>query len=247
MNVQAIIFGGIGTLVETSELQRQAFNQAFEEAGIPWHWDIALYRRLLSTPGGQNRIRHYAASRQSGDAPSDEQVRALHARKTELFREALGRARLEARGGVQRLINQARNNDVRVAIASTTSKANISALLDSSRLENRLFDAVLHRGDVERPKPDAEVYVECLRQLGITAQHAVAVEDSDSGVEAAIAAGVACIALPGENTAWQDFNEASLVVGDHTAGAGSPRQERFEPRNTGLTLATCEALVAAIR
>lgn len=172
---------------------------------------------------------------------------SLHARKTELFREALGESRLEVRGGVRRLINQARSSDVRVAIASTTSSQNIHALLDSSPLDSRLFDVVLHRDDVERPKPDAEVYSRCLDLLGVTAGHAVALEDSDSGVEAAIAAGLPCIALPGENTASQDFSRASAVVGDGSEAPAGDNPTRYEPRNSGLSLAACEGLVAAIR
>ena len=56
MNIRAIIFGSIGTLVETSDLQRQSFNQAFKEANLNWHWDSKLYQKLLSQSGGRNRI-----------------------------------------------------------------------------------------------------------------------------------------------------------------------------------------------
>lgn len=249
MNIQAICFGGIGTLVETSELQRQAFNSAFGEAGIAWHWDVETYRQLLSTPGGQRRIRAYDESRPGGARLSDIDVVALHERKTEIFQQLLSENELYPRAGVKKLLNSARNADVRVAIASTTSLANIESLAAESRLDLDDFDVVLHRGNVERPKPDPQVYERCLHVLGIAAIHAVAIEDSDSGVEAAVTAGLECIAVPGENTARQNYGRASLVV-DDLDGILEPAAEHsqaFSPRITGLDLRSFRELVADIR
>ena len=53
--MKAIIFGSIGTLVETSDIQRQSFNQAFKEIGLDWYWDKNNYKNLLKKSGGRNR------------------------------------------------------------------------------------------------------------------------------------------------------------------------------------------------
>lgn len=243
MSIQAILFGGIGTLAETSELQRAAFNQAFEEHGLDWHWDRQTYRELLSTPGGQKRIRLYASGNSSGKEISDEDGAALHARKTELFQKLLTPASLEPRAGVRNLMNKARNSDVRIAIASTTTEANILALLKACALDPAEFDVIVHRMMVKRTKPDPEVYIHCLELLGIDAATAVAVEDSDSGMDSALAAGVICVALPGANTSSQDFSRAALIV-DEATGSNliSP-----SGRLSGLDFASCERLVATIR
>lgn len=243
MNIQLIMFGGIGSLVETSELQRHAFNKAFEEAGVLWHWDNATYRRLLSTAGGVNRIREYASTRISGASLSDAQIEALHQRKTAIFQQAMRSARLPLRSGVQRLLNAARNAHVKVAIASTTLSSNIEALAASASLDLEDFDLVLSKESVERPKPDPQVYQRCLDVLGVAAIHAIAIEDSDSGVEAAVAAGVRCVALPGENTSEQDFSKASLIVDSLNDVSAT----EYSPRITGLDAASCQELVAAIR
>ena len=61
MNYKAILFGSIGTLIETSELQRNAFNQAFSENGLDWNWNPAQYQDLLKKSGGRQRIEDFAA------------------------------------------------------------------------------------------------------------------------------------------------------------------------------------------
>ena len=84
--MRALFFGSIGSIVETSELQRQAFNEAFAEHGLGWHWDQATYQGLLSLGGGDNRIASYAQSQ--GETVDD---RALHQTKTQRFQSLLTR------------------------------------------------------------------------------------------------------------------------------------------------------------
>jgi phosphoglycolate phosphatase-like HAD superfamily hydrolase len=60
MTLQALIFDVDGTLADTErDGHRPAFNQAFTDAGLDWHWDVALYGKLLSVTGGKERITHY--------------------------------------------------------------------------------------------------------------------------------------------------------------------------------------------
>lgn len=249
MNIQAIIFGGIGTLVETSELQRKAFNTAFAEARIPWNWDVATYRDLLSIPGGRNRISNFAETSELKTVLSHQDIAALHSRKTDIFQELMSTSDLHPRTGVLRLINKASNSDVRLAIASTTAVSNIEHLADASQLDLAKFDIVLHRGSVERPKPDRQIYERCLHILGVEAIHAVAIEDSDSGIEAANSAGITSIAIPGENTSCQNFERASLVADnlDNIEQLSPAFAQSFAPRLAALDLASLRELVADIR
>ncbi len=214
MGYRAILFGGIGTLVETSEMQRAAFNDAFRAAGLSWHWDRDTYRQLLLTSGGVDRIRQYRSTTFGTAFVSDRQAAALHSRKVELFRESLAQSNPELRRGIRRLINLARNFDMRIGIASTTSAANLQALVSASRQPIADFDVVLSAEDVALRKPDAEIYERCLYVLDLPADDVVAIEDSETGVQAAKAAGLHCIAMPGENTRTQDFSKADVIVED---------------------------------
>lgn len=208
--LKAILFGGIGTLAETSELQRQAFNAAFKAAGVDWHWDIEIYSQLLSVAGGYKRIRDYG--QRVGTDLSDTEIATLHAQKTLQYRQWLRRGDLALRPGVERFIAQARNAGIYIAVASTTSSENIVSLAKATGLTLGAFDALINAERVDRPKPDPQVYQIALQVLDIAAQDALAIEDSDSGVESAIRAGITCIANPGRYTRGQNFTQAVAVV-----------------------------------
>ena len=60
--VKALLFGSIGTVVETSEIQRQSFNLSFKDLGLDWYWNIATYCDLLKEPGGKKRIKEFSSN-----------------------------------------------------------------------------------------------------------------------------------------------------------------------------------------
>ncbi|MEM1110441.1 MAG: HAD-IA family hydrolase [Pseudomonadota bacterium] len=217
---QALLFGGIGTLLETSELQRAAFNAAFVEAGLDWHWREDEYRAMLQTPGGIKRIVDFA--RRQGNVDIDERAAAeLHANKSRLFHERLAAGQLQARPGVLRLVRGCRENGIALGFATTTYAATAQAVLTAIGLSSADFDVIMHRSLVENAKPDGEVYTRCLAALRVDAQQALAVEDSESGLASAAAAGVPCIVTPGTNTSTQDFS-AALTIVSHLGDIGNP-------------------------
>ena len=122
MTVKAILFGSIGTLVETSDFQRRAFNQAFTQAGLDWNWDTETYVRLLNKSGGQQRIQSYANTRSINvDAYQ------LHQRKTKIFDTFMASEHLPLRPGVADIIDYAKTHDTGLAFVTATSQANIDA------------------------------------------------------------------------------------------------------------------------
>lgn len=205
----AILFGSISTLVDSSELQRRAFNEAFEAHGLDWQWSQPDYIAMLDSNGGAQRIADYAESR--GD---DVDADAVHATKSQIFQELLATAGLKARPGVAETVQEAKRRDVKLGFVTTTSPENISALLEtlSPEITADTFDLIVDRDSVSNPKPDADVYLYALEQLGEDASSAVAIEDNVGGVAAASAAGVKCIAFPNENTTDGDFAAAAETV-----------------------------------
>jgi HAD superfamily hydrolase (TIGR01509 family) len=209
--MSAILFGSISTVADTSELQREAFNRAFEQHGLDWRWDREDYRAMLSTAGGRDRIAEYARSR-GQDVDAD----AVHATKSEIFQRSAGTAGLEPRPGVVDTVRGARAKGLKVGLVTTTSPANIAALLDAlnPELGRADFDVVVDSSTVERPKPDRAAYDFAVQDLGERPEGCVAIEDNVDGVRAATAAGVACVAFPNANTAGGDFGAATEQV-DH--------------------------------
>lgn len=214
--LRALLWDVDGTLAETErDGHRVAFNRAFESFGLPWRWDDAHYGELLHVSGGRERLLHDMSLRSDVPAADRERLaRTLHAKKNALYAELMAEPGIALRPGVRELLDECRANDVRMAIATTTSRANLDALL-ARHLGPRWragFGAVICGEDVQRKKPDPEVFVAALRQLGVRALDAVAIEDSPGGVAAAHAADCAVVATRSVYFA-QATIEGAIAVG----------------------------------
>jgi HAD superfamily hydrolase (TIGR01509 family) len=212
--LKAILFDVDGTLAETEEFHRQAFNEAFAEHAIVASWSVSEYRDLLQVTGGKERLRAYFRS-QGVEMPA-ERIEALHRSKNARYARGLvdGLARL--RPGVIRLIREARAHGLLLGIATTTSGVNLSALLRPLLATDwhKDFACVVAGDQVANKKPAPDVYLSCLARLGIDASEAIAIEDSPPGIAAARAAGIAVLAAPSRYTQGQDFSAADQVVPD---------------------------------
>ena len=219
---RAIIFDVDGTLAETEEGHREAFNAAFRQAGLPWSWDRNLYRQLLAVTGGKERIRYFIEDFGAEGAPQDnldEFIRALHAEKTIAYTNLVRAGQLVLRPGVRDTIAAATEHGYRLAIATTTTPANIDALLEATFGDAGLdlFDVICAGDSVPNKKPAPDVYLRALEELELPAASCVAIEDSRNGLLAARAAGIATLVTPGIYTIGEDFGEAALVVEDLAA------------------------------
>jgi HAD superfamily hydrolase (TIGR01509 family) len=206
-SMTSILFGSISTLADTSEHQRQAFNDAFAAHGLDWNWDRDTYQTLLEESGGASRVAAYAA-----EAGEDVDAAAVHRTKSELFQQRLASGAVSARPGVADVIHAAKDKGWKVGLVTTTAAANVTALLDAIKndVDTDDFDIVVSSDDVDASKPDPEVYTWTLGRLDEDAARTVAIEDNVGGVAAAKAAGVTCIAFPNQNTAGHDFATADM-------------------------------------
>jgi HAD superfamily hydrolase (TIGR01509 family) len=216
-----------GTLSETEETHRLAFNQVFREEGFDWSWDRALYTELLKVMGGKERLAHYISAyrpeftRRVLDAGI---IPDLHRRKTEIYTGMVAEGTPRLRPGIARMIEEARAEGLKVAIATTTSVPNIVALLDATLGKGAMdrFDAIAAGDMVETKKPAPDVFLLALEKLGLPAECCIAFEDTENGVLSAKAAGIPSIATPSIYTADDDFSDALAVVsvlGDDDAPA----------------------------
>lgn len=195
-SLKAVLWDVDGTLAETErDGHRVAFNQAFEEAGLGWRWDEAVYGELLRITGGRERILHHLRERADAPATADERealARRLHQRKNAIYGDLVRRAALPLRPGVAELMAECLAQGVRMAIVTTTSRSNVEALMGVhlGAAWQRTFAAVICGEDVQHKKPDPEAYVRALTQLGLGPLQCVAIEDSPGGVSAARAADI---------------------------------------------------------
>jgi beta-phosphoglucomutase-like phosphatase (HAD superfamily) len=220
MSLQALIFDVDGTLAETErDGHRVAFNAAFAAAGLPWQWDEALYGELLAVTGGKERIRHFCErfDPQFLARPDlDSFVQGLHKDKTARYVALVNRGALPLRPGVARLIDEARQAGIRLAIATTTSLDNVTALLEASLGAGSAawFDAIGAGDIVPRKKPAPDIYLWVLERLGLAADACLALEDSANGVRAARGAGLPTLVTEAQYTRGEDFAGALAVLPD---------------------------------
>lgn len=217
--LQALLFDVDGTLADTEEAHRKAFNATFGAAGLDWHWDPPLYRQLLAVAGGRERIRHYIATRRPellADQDLDARIAALHAGKTRRYAETVAAGAVHLRVGAARLLREAQAVGLRLAIATTTSRANVDVLLQVTLGADSVgwFEVIGAGADVPAKKPAADIYQWVLERLGLDACACLAIEDSASGLRSALGAGVAAVITPSAYTVGQDFGAAVAVVSD---------------------------------
>jgi HAD superfamily hydrolase (TIGR01509 family) len=216
--LHALIFDVDGTLADTENVHRTAFNTAFAEAGLDWHWNEELYTHLLEVTGGKERISHYWRMRPDYPALEPgtvaERVQRLHDLKTAAYVRLVAAGALQLRPGVRQLIDSARAQGLRLGIATTTSPANIEALLRSTLGAHwqAWFEVIEDASTAPRKKPHPQVYLQALQRLGLNASACLALEDSANGLLAATRASIPVVVTPNTFTAHQDFGAALRVL-----------------------------------
>ncbi len=228
VDLQALVFDVDGTLADTEkDGHRVAFNRAFRDAGLAWDWSVSLYGSLLKVAGGKERIRYYLdAFEPSFHRPDDLEglIAALHQKKTHYYIEMLKQGAIPLRPGVRRLLTQARECGLRLAIATTTTASNVSALLRHSlSVDAEDWFEVIAAGDmVAAKKPAPDIYLLAMKELGLTPENCMAFEDSEQGVRAVLASGLkALVVTVNDYTRDQDLSGGALVL-DQLGEADNP-------------------------
>lgn len=217
---QALIFDVDGTLADTERHgHRVAFNKAFQEAGLGWVWGPEPYGALLDVTGGKERIKHYMESHNTvGPQSADvaEWVAGLHRSKTRFYTQLLSEGTIPLRPGVGRLIQQAREAEIRIAIATTTTPDNVHALLEHalSPGSSAWFEVIAAGDVVAAKKPAPDIYDYALARLNLPPEACLAFEDSYNGLQSALQAGLRTIVTVNDYTRNQDFTGAELVLSD---------------------------------
>jgi len=227
--LKAVLWDVDGTLAETErDGHRVAFNMAFEAQGLPWRWDEAPYGELLKVAGGRERLMHDMNTRSDAPVLADQRealARLLHSLKNKFYAELVRGRGIPLRPGVADLIREGQQRGVRMAITTTTSRSNVDALL-GVHLGPRWaegFAAVVCGEDVQRKKPDPEVFEIALQRLGLEPLEAVAIEDSPGGVAAAREASVPVIVTRSA------YFEDATIEGAIAIGPGLHQREGWRP------------------
>ena len=236
--LEAILFDCDGVLADTErDGHRPAFNQAFQENGLDLVWDVDRYGVLLEVGGGKERMTaHWNQVGWPDSIPEEERagkVKELHLRKTDIFMDLIDAGKIPLRSGVLRIIDDAIDADIKLAVCSTSSEKAVSNLVTTLMGPDRASKFQIFAGDmVQKKKPAPDVYNMAVDEMGLNKAKCVIVEDSGIGLGAAKAAGISCIVTKSSYTANEDFTGASMIV-----------DELGDDAETGVTLETLTSLL----
>jgi HAD superfamily hydrolase (TIGR01509 family) len=217
--LKALIFDVDGTLADTEDAHLRAFNRAFDELSLGWHWTQQDYSSLLEISGGKERIKQFWLQENPKVKGLDaqavtEHIARIHELKTAYYEHAVNQGEVQLREGVLALIQEAVNSRLHVAIATTTSPVNIATLMRHAIGPDwrTHFAAVEDASTAPVKKPHPQVYLHLLQKMGLDAQDCLAFEDSRNGLQSAQSAGLATIITPTHYTHHHDFDGALKVL-----------------------------------
>lgn len=251
MTLEALLFDVDGTLADTErDGHRPAFNRAFADAGLDWHWDVALYGELLAVTGGKERMKFYVEKFRPDyvkPADFDAMVVDLHRAKTRHYAALAGEGGIPLRPGVRRLLEEARAAGLRLGIATTTTPENVTVLLEHSLGKGSAdwFEVIAAGDIVPHKKPAPDIYFHAMEKMNLRPERCLAFEDSENGIRASLAAGLKTVITVNDYTLTHDFSGATLVLSDLGEPDAPCRRLAGFPFSSGhVDVATLKSLFA---
>ena len=201
--MKAILFGSIGTLIETSNIQRESFNQAFKEIGLDWYWDQESYKQLLKKSGGTKRIEDFAEKNNT-----NVNAKKIRERKTKIYNEKLRSCITLPREGVLDVIQYARKHNIKKGLVTSTTTENIDSVFETlnKKIIREDFDFIGNNSLIKMPKPEPDIYLKAVNDLKIHPSDCIAIEDSVESALSAHKAKIKCVAFPGLFHIDDDFS-----------------------------------------
>jgi HAD superfamily hydrolase (TIGR01509 family) len=229
---RALIFDCDGVLADT-ELHGHlaAFNQMWEKLGVPWRWSSEQYAVKLKIGGGKERMASLFQEpefRKVFKVPESPEERkdllaAWHKEKTAIYQQIIASGAIPPRSGIKRIAEAALGAGWKLAVASTSAKPSVDAVLVHVVGAATAQQFTVLAGDVvvaKKPAPD--IYLLAVGKLGVEVKNSVAIEDSRNGLLSADSAGIPVLVTTSWFTREENFSEARLVV----SALGDPAGER---------------------
>ena len=203
--MRSILFGSIGVLVESSEIQRKAFNEAFKEFGLDWYWNVANYIKMLEKPGGLNRIAEYSKFKLN-----ENDIKVIHNLKVKYFK-SLSKNQLKPRKGILETIDYGLRNNIKIGFVTTTNKPTLDIVKDglSEFIDFSKFDLITYEIDASNKKPHPDIYNYAIEKLNLNRLSSISIENTIQSCNSSIKAQIHTLFYPGEYTSFTENNEIS--------------------------------------
>ena len=191
--MKSIFLGSIGVLVETSQLQLNAYNKALAANNVDFRWNVGNYITALNYPGGYRRLESILGTQYSAEV-----LKKVHEDKQLIFSGYMD-TKIEARAGIIDLINFVKKNGMSCSFVSTATRFTVEIVKNclESQIDFEFFSLVTNKEDVVSEKPDPEIYHFACNALGIDPSDVLVIEDTLANYRAAAEAGLKCVLFPG--------------------------------------------------
>ena len=215
MSIRCLIFDFDGTLAETEEAHRKAFNKAFQLNKLGWNWDQHIYKRLLQVAGGKERIEFYNKSFLSNSKQiSSKDIEEIHLQKTKFYMQSVSQGFVHLRPGIREFLEKAKYNKKKLAISTSTSRDNVTLLLKSCLNQNPedVFSFISTGDLVKKKKPSPDLYELVLKEMNLMPEECLAFEDSRIGLVSAKRANINTAVNPSQYSVGDNFDEADYFL-----------------------------------
>ena len=206
--MKSILFGSIGVLVESSEIQRKAFNEAFKEFGLDWYWNVANYIKMLEKPRGLNRIAEYSKFKLN-----ENEVKEVHNLKVKYFKY-LSKNKLKPRKGILEIINYGLKNKIKIGFITTTNKLTLDLVMEglSEFIDFSNFDLITYEENVSRRKPHPDIYNYAIKKLDLDCSSSISIENTIENCKSSTKAKLPTLFYPGEYTLFRDSDNFTYDI-----------------------------------
>lgn len=201
--IRALVFDFDGLILETETPAYQTWAEIYREHGQALPLD--RWFDYIGREGGFFDAADHLAALVGEGFDREAARKRRDAKKTDLI------AALDVMVGVREYVADAKRLGLRLAVASSSSRAWVLGHLERLHLHAE-WDAVRTRDDVARTKPAPDLYLAAVEALGVAPREAVAFEDSMNGIAAAKDAGLLCVAVPNALTAAMDLSRADVQL-----------------------------------
>jgi beta-phosphoglucomutase len=205
--IDAVIFDMDGVLVDSEEFICQAACSMFKELGL----DVKArdFKDFVGT--GEDRYIGGVAEKYNFDID----LPWAKKRTYQIYLDII-KGQLKPLAGVKEFISSCQEAGLKLAVASSADSIKVRGNLEETGLAFETFGAVITGSDIEKKKPEPDIFLLAAEKLGVEPSRALVIEDAPSGVEAAKAAGCRCLAITSsfskERLAKADYHSADLRV-----------------------------------
>lgn len=203
--IHGILFDMDGVVLDTERLYARFWVEAAHALGYPMTYEQALGMRSLNSAAGQAKLESYF-----GPGVSRAQMRA---KRVELMDAYVAQFGVEAKPGIQELLDYLKGQGIRTAIATSSPMERAKSYLDSLGLTAK-FDMICSGHDVAQGKPAPDIYLKAAASIGVPPENCLAIEDAPAGIESAHRAGCMPVLVPDLDGSDEDMRKLLFAEAD---------------------------------